>query len=214
MPGRGQPWKGVGKGNPDRIGTSAIADGSITEADLDSSLQAKINSEGSLTVIGNHIASTGEGSFEFDIADIDFSADSHIIAVIDATISNSTSLLMIVNQDETANYFRDGSRIIGGVETLLNSDSDTSYTLASNGIITGSIPVFVIIELGLTQGAVGGVNDAPRFFSRASSSGYEHSMGRLNVEYPSITHIRFKIATGGFTWRVGSRFTLYKVSRT
>ena len=46
MPGRGQPWKGVGKGNPDRIGTGAIADGSITEADLDTSLQSKVNAGG------------------------------------------------------------------------------------------------------------------------------------------------------------------------
>lgn len=46
MPGRGQPWKGVGFGNPDRIGTGAIADGSITETDLDSALQAKVNTGG------------------------------------------------------------------------------------------------------------------------------------------------------------------------
>lgn len=46
MPGRGQPWKGVGKGNPDRIGSGAIADGSITEADLDSSVTAKLNTAG------------------------------------------------------------------------------------------------------------------------------------------------------------------------
>ncbi len=46
MPGRGQPWKGVGKGVKDRIGTEAIADGSITEADLDTSLQSKVNSGG------------------------------------------------------------------------------------------------------------------------------------------------------------------------
>jgi len=44
MPGRGQPWKGVGKGNPDRIGTEAIKDGSITEADLDTALQNLVNS--------------------------------------------------------------------------------------------------------------------------------------------------------------------------
>ncbi len=46
MPGRGQPWKGVGKGNPDRIGSGAIADGSITEADLDSSVTLKLNATG------------------------------------------------------------------------------------------------------------------------------------------------------------------------
>jgi hypothetical protein len=46
MPGRGQPWKGVGKGNPDRIGSGAIKDGSITEADLDSSVTSKLNSTG------------------------------------------------------------------------------------------------------------------------------------------------------------------------
>ncbi len=45
MPGRGKPWK-LGEGNPDRIGTAAIADGAITEADLDSSLTAKVNSGG------------------------------------------------------------------------------------------------------------------------------------------------------------------------
>ncbi len=46
MPGRGQPWKGVGFGNPDRIGTGAIADGSITEADLDSNVTSKLNAGG------------------------------------------------------------------------------------------------------------------------------------------------------------------------
>ena len=46
MPGRGRPWKGVGQGNPDRIGTAAIADGSITEADLDSSVASKLNQGG------------------------------------------------------------------------------------------------------------------------------------------------------------------------
>lgn len=45
MPGRGQPWK-LGKGVADRIGTKAIADGSITEADLDSNVTAKLNSGG------------------------------------------------------------------------------------------------------------------------------------------------------------------------
>jgi len=46
MPGRGRPWRGVGEGNPDRIGTGAIADGSITEADLDSSVASKLNQGG------------------------------------------------------------------------------------------------------------------------------------------------------------------------
>jgi len=46
MPGRGRPWRGVGEGNPDRIGTGAIADGSITEADLNTALQSKVNAGG------------------------------------------------------------------------------------------------------------------------------------------------------------------------
>lgn len=46
MPGRGTPWRGVGKGVPNRIGSPAIADGSITEVDLDSSVTAKLNSAG------------------------------------------------------------------------------------------------------------------------------------------------------------------------
>ena len=50
MPGRGRPWKGVGFGVPDRIGTGAIADGSITEADLDSEVTNKLNSAGYDTI--------------------------------------------------------------------------------------------------------------------------------------------------------------------
>ncbi len=50
MPGRGRPWKGVGEGVPDRIGTGAIADGSITEADLDSEVTNKLNSAGYDTI--------------------------------------------------------------------------------------------------------------------------------------------------------------------
>ena len=46
MPGRGRPWRGVGQGNQDRIGSGAIADGSIQEADLDTALQAKVNAGG------------------------------------------------------------------------------------------------------------------------------------------------------------------------
>lgn len=56
MPGRGTPWRGVGKGKQDRIGSGEIQDdsllsedikdGTIKEIDLDSALQAKVNSGG------------------------------------------------------------------------------------------------------------------------------------------------------------------------
>ncbi len=70
MPGRGQPWKGVGKGRKDRIGTDEviddslqsedIKDGTIAEVDLDSALQAKVNSGGEANTNSNE--GTGEGT--------------------------------------------------------------------------------------------------------------------------------------------------------
>lgn len=48
MPGRGVPWRGVGKGVPNRIGTNAIADGSIQESDLNTALQDKVNAGGGI----------------------------------------------------------------------------------------------------------------------------------------------------------------------
>lgn len=70
MPGRGQPWKGVGKGRKDRIGTEEviddslqsedIKDGTIAEVDLDSALQAKVNSGGEANTNSNE--GTGEGT--------------------------------------------------------------------------------------------------------------------------------------------------------
>jgi len=56
MPGRGTPWRGVGKGKQDRIGSGEIEDdsllsedikdGTIKEIDLDTALQAKVNAVG------------------------------------------------------------------------------------------------------------------------------------------------------------------------
>jgi len=56
MPSRGAPWRGVGKGQKDRIGTEEvkddtllsedIKDGTIAEVDLNSALQAKVNQAG------------------------------------------------------------------------------------------------------------------------------------------------------------------------
>lgn len=162
--------------------------------------------------IGDYIATIQESSHEFDITDIDFSADSLIVAVLDGTVNNSTDIEMQVNQDSSAFYFQDGSRIIGGVESILDVNSDTKWTLASNAIIEGAFPFTIIVELQLTAGAVGGTADAPRIFSRGNSNGYEHIAGRLQVEKADITHVRFDSSL--FPWRVGTRFTLYKVSRT
>ncbi len=169
---------------------------------------------GSWSVIGDYIAGVQESGKEFVISPaITFSDDSYIVAVFDGTVTNSTSIVMTVNQDTSSNYFRDGSSIVGGVESIIDSNSLANWNIASGSIITGSLPFFVIIELGLTQGAVGAIPDGPRIFNRASSSaGYEHGAGFLNVEKASITHVTFNSLN--FPWRVGSRITLYKVSRT
>lgn len=64
MPGRGQPWK-LGKGVADRIGTKAIADGSITEADLDSALTAKVNTSGGHAIQDEGTPLVARGNLNF-----------------------------------------------------------------------------------------------------------------------------------------------------
>ncbi len=70
MPGRGANWRGVGKGLQDRIGSGEIEDesllsedikdGTIQEVDLDTALQAKVNSGGEANTNSNE--GTGEGT--------------------------------------------------------------------------------------------------------------------------------------------------------
>ena len=168
---------------------------------------------GVMEVIGNYVAAVQESAIEFTLSPaLTMSPDSYILCVLDGTVTNSTDIEMQVNQDSSANYFADGARIRAGVETLIDNNTTTEHTVATSLIVTGALPFFAIIEIGLTQGAVGGTDDSPRFFSRAQSDGYENLAGRLDIESASITHVKFISST--FPWRVGTRITLYKVSRT
>ena len=143
---------------------------------------------------------------------VTFADHSYILCVLDGTVTNSTTIEMEINLNVSSNYFEDGSRIIGGVETILDVNAADHWELATSAIIGGAFPFFIMVEIGLTQGAVGGTPDAPRMFARGNSNGYEHRAGRLQVETASISNIRIQSTL--FPWRVGSRFTIYKVSRT
>lgn len=47
MPGRGKPWRGVGEGNPDRIGTAEVDDQTIQAEDLSVFKSTEITGTGS-----------------------------------------------------------------------------------------------------------------------------------------------------------------------
>jgi len=65
MPGRGTPWRGAGQGKADRIGEPDILDGSITEADLDSSVTAKLNSTGGHEILDEGGSLPARGRLNF-----------------------------------------------------------------------------------------------------------------------------------------------------
>ncbi len=112
MPGRGTPWRGVGKGQQDRIGTGEvkddsllsedIKDGTIQEVDLDSALQAKVNAGG-----GGAWSKIKDEAMSGNIHTVTFSP------AIDLTATDLAMLRFIIYVGVDAGFSNPGYRING-----------------------------------------------------------------------------------------------------
>jgi len=137
MPGRGTPWRGVGKGKQDRIGSGEIQDdsllsedikdGTIKEIDLDSALQAKVNSGG-----GGHVIED-EGTPLAQRPNMNFIGNG-VVASDDGETTNVTITQATpdgvgydqVDEEGTPLTKRSTLRFTGELITALDSESTTT----------------------------------------------------------------------------------------
>jgi len=142
---------------------------------------------------------------------IDFDNVSMLVLTFDGSFSAGGTLIVGIN-DLGSTYNTYGRRIIGGVETLINIQNTNGHRLATGSLITGANDIIqAICYIQLNKA---GLFDETGFQSVAngvSVNGNEVFSGAQNSSISSINEVRIQLTAGG--WNVGTRITLYKVSR-
>ncbi|KKK85118.1 hypothetical protein LCGC14_2776500, partial [marine sediment metagenome] len=146
----------------------------------------------------------------FTFSAVSFDDDSMLVMVIDMSPTATLALQLQMNSNTTANYFFGGYRILGGVQTLVSTPTQTSIELTNSAISTINANVFGIINFG-----VGKASTAPRplvtYKFLAGTTSVQDMVGSLVASDNEINEIIVKTSTS--TWRIGTRMTLYKVAR-
>jgi len=162
------------------------------------------------TVLEDYEASIAESTHTFTFSAVSFDDDSMLVMVIDMSPTATLALQLQMNSNTTANYFFGGYRILGGVQTLVSTPTQTSIELTNSAISTINANVFGIINFG-----VGKASTAPRplvtYKFLAGTTSVQDMVGSLVASDNEINEIIVKTSTS--TWRIGTRMTLYKVAR-
>jgi len=161
-------------------------------------------------VIETHEASGTESSHVFSFSAIDFDDDSYLILEFDGATSASLDLQLRFNTNATANYYTDGSVMVGGVQTLIDLNTQTAGRIMNTN---GGRGCFVLVKIFLIKAGV--INSvmyrANGYFDGIPTS--ENETGQLfNQQIASLTDVEIRTSTS--TWTAETRITLYRVKRT
>jgi hypothetical protein len=212
MPGRGKPWKGVGFGNPDRIGSGAISDGSITEADLDSAVVAKLNG-GAWEQIGKTVTGSDAttASVSFTTENLDGTrAQIKLVALL--RLSGTDTLNIRFDNRADGAYSLEGSHSTGATHTAVNT-SDTDGITSGKSITTNETTMIEVILSGNRNINAG--NDQANYFYTEHESGVGYSTAGGSFQTTSITGITsFDIRTKNQIINIltGSTFVVYRLN--
>jgi len=161
-------------------------------------------------VIETHEATTTESSFVFSFSAIDFDDDSYLILEFDGATSASLDLQLRFNTNATANYYTDGSVMVGGVQTLIDLNTQTAGRIMNTVSARGC---FCFVKIFLIK--AGSVNSvmyrSNGYFDGLPTS--ENESGQLfNQQIASLTSVEVRTSTS--TWTADTRITLYRVKRS
>ncbi len=214
MPGRGTPWRGVGRGTQDRIGTGEILDSSISEVDLDSALQAKVNAVGGsgnvekildASVSSNLILQT----FNFDRSVAMDGTDVGLVQVIISNIVLSASDIIEV-QFNGESFSGTNTIGISGNGTNVTSVNETTIT---DGITTGtSDGLSIIIEV---PGHLSNNGNQTGIFGRWADKNH-FSSGSVDLQtnaFGSLVSIQIRTRGGSNTINTGTKVVAYAINK-
>ena len=158
------------------------------------------------TVLEDYEAGSAESSHSFSFSAVDFDDDAELVLIIDGVSTLALNLLLRMNNITTSNYFYDGRRITGGAETLLDTNTATSITIATNTLLDeANATMFIIIHINLSKGASSIDYPAIHCNAYGSRTVEEKISGIINTDQTSISDI--DILTSTSSWKIGTRMT-------
>lgn len=180
-------------------------------------LSPKIISETTWEVLGNFerkIAGDPATIVTFNFPAIDFDSDSMLVLTFDGSFSVATDVLLRAPSTVSSPYNTYGRRIIGGVETLINLINQNGYRVNTGSLITGGGNIVQSITyIQLNKAGTFKETGFQSVANGVSANGNEVFSGALNLVagITSISSVSLQLTAGG--WNIGTRITLYKVSR-
>jgi len=156
-----------------------------------------------------------QSSKTFNFPAVDFDKDSMLALEIDMSTTGGTANIDItVNGITSGDYFQDGSVIttFPTAETIIDLNSQNQFRISGiqeGARATSYIFYFQLNKAGTSKFVSIQIN-ANRMSGLSGGRSYK-TTGKINQNINSISSI--KVDVGGALFTVGSRMTLYKVSR-
>jgi len=157
-------------------------------------------------------ASIAESTHTFTFAAIDFDDDSMLVLVVDGIATLTTMELAIqIGGDTTANYYSDGFQIESGTETIIDINAQTSARILPATLVRADRVFAGVMNFYLEKGATG--NNEPQTTGMMTGIGGMYNVkSQLIADVSSIASVTILAPVS--SWKIGTRFTLYKVSRS
>ncbi len=164
-------------------------------------------SRGVVSVIETYEASIDEAVKTFTFSGINFNDISELYLIMDGSFDGAGNLMIAFN-GITANYFTDGTSTVGGTITAIDLGTAASSRV---GVLDGVDDVFQCrIFIRLSKGAAADYIEGTTI---GNFNGDNVVVTNRSVnDATEITSI--EITTSANKWQAGTRFTLYKVSRS
>ena len=152
----------------------------------------------------------------FNFTPITFADNSMLVLEVDGTSNQNINIRTRINGISSNDYFQDGSVIttFPTAETIIDLNSNDGFIISN--IITGGRTGYAILYYQLNKGGsntfVGVEINANRTTNLGGGRSYR-TTGKLNQNITSISSIEVSTGVVGRFWLIGTRMTLYKVSR-
>lgn len=161
-------------------------------------------------LIGQYTAAVAEATATISFPAIDMVDDSKLVLVIDGETTAALELRMRVNALVGILYFSDGRKITGGVETLIDNSGQTSWALIDSTALGGVADFGGTIDLYLGKAGLNTIKMTFLGWVPFTQSNIQLS-GFYNTVQASISSVT--LLTSASTWKVGTRFSIYRVRR-
>jgi len=166
---------------------------------------------GAWSVIGNYIATGAEKTTTFSSLAVDFDDYSEVVVSVDLSLTAGEDIDMQINGVTSSSYYTDGWQVQDNSDSIIDRDGVSAVLIAPASLVqTNEITCINHIQLTNTIG-----DKFPNIATVARGEGLNGGVymvaSSLRSSETDIDAITIK---ANENWNIGSRMTVYKVSRT